>query len=700
MNQEAIQQATREEAWVPKADRVKISTINMRIDPTMTQKEETYQVVLDIIKNTSFYKAFLASADVPEIYMQQFWFTITKIKDTNFYEFKLENKKCLVDVEVFRQALNICPRVPGKEFIVPPPEEELLTFLIRLGYKGVLTHLPQMFIDHMHQPWRTRASIINKCLSRKTTIIINHFLTIHKSVPNALPSGLYTIKDNGVLSRMKFVRIGEDIQEYGRAIPDTMLTNDIKQFETYQMFIKYSTCLIHLKKIRGKGSQCKKAVVSKKPASVKVSDESNSEPTRKRIGSRKVINKKVVISVEDNIIPEPDVALELIKSISLTEAAEEEAARQVHATHERIQKGIQTLTPAKQLAANMMQALKASRSQSLTRGSNKGTGVSPGVPNESTIILTTSSEGNGTKPRVPDKEKMYSNEEAEKKDDDDDKSIDIEETDDEETDDEFVRDAEKTEEVKDDNKKAALPPSSSSLLVSLGFSNQFLNLLSDKSTVGNLNDTADAEINSLLDIQIQKEIAQIQSPSILTVPVSVISELAVLSKIPKIPTVSSAITPPPPHSKDVQELKEVDHTTTLLASLKPEIPSAVNAYLGSSLGDVLQKVLQKHAEELKQQYSQQVNYKEAIKELVQANVINEVKNLLPKFLPKAVSDFAILMIQSTIKKALENTPLVVAQSSSQAQSSLKAAESLSEYELKTILFEKMDKSRSYLTHDK
>nr|GEU99613.1 hypothetical protein [Tanacetum cinerariifolium] len=35
----------------------------MRIDPTMTQKEETYQVILDIIKNTSIYKAFLATAN-------------------------------------------------------------------------------------------------------------------------------------------------------------------------------------------------------------------------------------------------------------------------------------------------------------------------------------------------------------------------------------------------------------------------------------------------------------------------------------------------------------------------------------------------------------------------------------------------------------------------------------------------------------
>nr|GEV66307.1 hypothetical protein [Tanacetum cinerariifolium] len=54
----------------------------------------------------------------------------------------------------------------------------------------------------------------------------------------------------------------------------------------------------------------------------------------------------------------------------------------------------------------------------------------------------------------------------------------------------------------------------------------------------------------------------------------------------------------------------------------------------------------------------------------------------------------------TIKNALEKTQLPVAQSSSQAPSSVKAAESLSQYKLKTILFDKMDKSRSYLTHEK
>ncbi|GJT76493.1 hypothetical protein Tco_1043218 [Tanacetum coccineum] len=80
----------------------------------------------------------------------------------------------------------------------------------------------------------------------------------------------------------------------------------------------------------------------------------------------------------------------------------------------------------------------------------------------------------------------------------------------------------------------------------------------------------------------------------------------------------------------------------------------------------LKEVLQKHTEQLIKQYPQQVNYKDVIEELVQANVINKVKNLLLNFLPKAVSDFATSVIQSTIKKALEKTPTILAQSSSQA----------------------------------
>ncbi|GKB69748.1 hypothetical protein Tco_0931160, partial [Tanacetum coccineum] len=112
---------------------------------------------------------------------------------------------------------------------------------------------------------------------------------------------------------------------------------------------------------------------------------------------RKVVKKKVTISVDDNIIPEPDIALELGKSISLAEAEEEAAVREVHDTHARIMtesvpepartirqstiafrdtssvskkrtsgssqklKVIQSLIPAKQEAADIMKALKDSK---------------------------------------------------------------------------------------------------------------------------------------------------------------------------------------------------------------------------------------------------------------------------------------------------------------------------------------------------
>ncbi|GJV17746.1 hypothetical protein Tco_1363069 [Tanacetum coccineum] len=73
-----------------------------------------------------------------------------------------------VYVKVFRKILDICPRVQGVDFTQLPDDETTLTFLLDLGYKGLLHKHPSMYVDHIHQPWRTLDSIINKCLSGKT----------------------------------------------------------------------------------------------------------------------------------------------------------------------------------------------------------------------------------------------------------------------------------------------------------------------------------------------------------------------------------------------------------------------------------------------------------------------------------------------------------------------------------------------------
>ncbi|GKC65373.1 hypothetical protein Tco_1097971 [Tanacetum coccineum] len=111
----------------------------------------------------------LITAEVLEIYMHQFWTTIKKIENSDAYNFKLEKKKFRVYTEVFREILQICPRILNQDIIAPPPEEEMVTFIQELGYSGRCNMLSAIHTDQMHQPWRTFAAIINRCIFGKTT---------------------------------------------------------------------------------------------------------------------------------------------------------------------------------------------------------------------------------------------------------------------------------------------------------------------------------------------------------------------------------------------------------------------------------------------------------------------------------------------------------------------------------------------------
>ncbi|GKF39327.1 hypothetical protein Tco_0119388, partial [Tanacetum coccineum] len=134
-----------------------------------------------------------------------------------------------------RTILNICLRVEGVDFANVPNDDTALTFLINLGYKGPL-------------------------------------------------------------NRLKFVRIGEDYQEYGLPILDVMLTDAIKHSESYQMFIIYLTNQIPPKKRRGKGSKGKKtAEESQETVDVSEESEPEPEPAKKKTASRRVVKKKVTL---------------------------------------------------------------------------------------------------------------------------------------------------------------------------------------------------------------------------------------------------------------------------------------------------------------------------------------------------------------------------------------------------------------------
>nr|GEZ00591.1 hypothetical protein [Tanacetum cinerariifolium] len=87
------QQSVMDNALVAQENQHVISKCNMRINPGIKPKEPTYLVVLDALALTTCYLAFLITAEVPVIYMHQFWATVNKHKAS--YRFKIGNKSFL-----------------------------------------------------------------------------------------------------------------------------------------------------------------------------------------------------------------------------------------------------------------------------------------------------------------------------------------------------------------------------------------------------------------------------------------------------------------------------------------------------------------------------------------------------------------------------------------------------------------------------
>nr|GFB57919.1 hypothetical protein [Tanacetum cinerariifolium] len=161
------QQVAMDEALVPHAKRLRIRRSNFRLLSDISSKESTLQLVYDVQRLTLFFKAFLVTVDVPEIYMQELWATSTVHHHS--IRFKMDNKKYIINLEFFRDMLHICPRLPSQSFVEPPFEEEILAFLCFLRQSGAIRKLIDVNMNKLHQPWRSFAAIINKYLTEKSS---------------------------------------------------------------------------------------------------------------------------------------------------------------------------------------------------------------------------------------------------------------------------------------------------------------------------------------------------------------------------------------------------------------------------------------------------------------------------------------------------------------------------------------------------
>ncbi|GJW92138.1 hypothetical protein Tco_0169691 [Tanacetum coccineum] len=276
-----------DDALVAPADRLKIGKCNLRLSSDVTSKEATLQVVYDVLKLTPFYKAFQVTADAPEIYMQEFW--ASAYVHNRSVRFKMNNKKHILGLDQFRDILQICPKVGNKKFEEPPLEKEILAFLASLGHSGEIRKITDVNVNKLHQPWRSFAAIINKCLSGKpsydslrlsqaqilwgmynkknvdyayllwedftyqienkntkkgnamyyprfTKLIVNFVMAKDPSIPRRNKVNWHYARDDPMFTTINVISRNEDTQLYGAILPIELTNEDIRISESYKEY--------------------------------------------------------------------------------------------------------------------------------------------------------------------------------------------------------------------------------------------------------------------------------------------------------------------------------------------------------------------------------------------------------------------------------------------------------------------------------
>nr|GEW33794.1 hypothetical protein [Tanacetum cinerariifolium] len=120
--------------------------------------------------------------------------------------------------------LKICPKLHGQIFEEPPSKEEILSFIRDLGHTGEIKFLSDVNVNHMHQPWRSLAARVNKCLSRKATTLESLHL------------------DDFMFTTVRVISKHQDTQVYHVILPQHLTNQAMLESEAYMTYRAYATC--------------------------------------------------------------------------------------------------------------------------------------------------------------------------------------------------------------------------------------------------------------------------------------------------------------------------------------------------------------------------------------------------------------------------------------------------------------------------
>ncbi|GJT24725.1 hypothetical protein Tco_0894662 [Tanacetum coccineum] len=254
---------------LPRSRWVALGKSNCYLDVERSQSNPIYKIAVDILKQTNLFRAFIASSTILSIYIQQFWDTVRYDKTTGNYSCQLDEQWFNLTKDTLIDALQITPVDNNNAFTSPPTPGALIKFVNDLGYPKVVRTLSDVVTNDMFQPWRALTTIINLCLTGKTSgferprasmlqilwggkkkatiivipsvrfskLIIHHLQSKHKFHPRP-GSPLHLPNEESILGYLKFSAKGTKREVFGMPIPNDFITDDIRGEQYYNAYLE------------------------------------------------------------------------------------------------------------------------------------------------------------------------------------------------------------------------------------------------------------------------------------------------------------------------------------------------------------------------------------------------------------------------------------------------------------------------------
>ncbi|GJV41445.1 hypothetical protein Tco_1419885 [Tanacetum coccineum] len=188
-----------DEQILPRSAWLQIRKSNLLFDAQKIQKNPIFQISVDILRNTNFFRAFSASASIPAIYIQQFWNTMKYDEKTGVYCCQVDEQWFNLSVDLLRKALETTPVDLAHPFELPLTGDMVIDFVNQLSDKprhpvlqmlwGIVT---KTSIDHAELLWEEFTQGIHTFFSHKASHKASLKDPKKKAVPLLIPYGRFT----------------------------------------------------------------------------------------------------------------------------------------------------------------------------------------------------------------------------------------------------------------------------------------------------------------------------------------------------------------------------------------------------------------------------------------------------------------------------------------------------------------------------